>query len=137
VSVHGCLQDFCFQCWLVFVLIKLMVIVNDFHSCYYKSELKYHEEDRDVCISKYHFRRSSPQPKNCPHFFNCSKAVEDLITVYSLLASSLDTARTCWKLFYIVTRSHRAEQAKHVVQCLFLSDICNFKNGFKQQLEIL
>lgn len=70
-----------------------MVIVNDFfNSCYYKPELKYREEDAEVCKSKYHIRWSSPEPKHNLHFFNCSKAAGDSITVCSLPTASVDSA---------------------------------------------
>lgn len=62
-----------------------MVIVNDFHSCYYKPELEYHEEDSEVYKSKYHFRWSSPKLKHHPHFLNFSKAAGDSITAFCQL----------------------------------------------------
>lgn len=44
-----------FPVLIVFVLIQLMVMVNDFHSRYYKPELQYCEHSK-VSKTEYHFR---------------------------------------------------------------------------------
>lgn len=102
-----------FSHWLFFVLIKLVVLVNDFHSHYGKLELKFYE-DKEVCKGLHLCLSTFPL-----FFFIVLKLLvpQPLFAVCQLPPWAVP--QSIKNLLCSCRKPQRSEQAKHMVHDFF------------------